>query len=407
MIIEDFQTVGLDGSVCENDDPNTDSPLGHNFYWFWRNIGRSGKIGPERGKWGLGKTVFPASSVINTFWGLTNRYDDNKNYLMGLSVLKTHHLQSEPTVKRYPYGYYGIFEKEDEYFATPIEDKNFIENFRKSFNLKRSEYTSSGLSVVVPFPRKDINSKAIIRSVLRQYFHPIISGKLIVEVVDEDNNIGKKIDNKTIFELLREIDFPQEYCISSTQLNKLFDLCSWSLQRTVENFIKLNEPPIDGSIMWRKDWFIEAIYKILESKIEEFDDGKRIAFKVPVKINNEDTKPLICWFDVFLEKDELLNEADSHFVRDGITITGVRKPKNKFVRAIVVIEDENLVKLLGDAENPAHTEWQKNSSHFRDKYIDGDKVISFIEKSIDNLCSLIIRKREDVDRYSLNDIFYV
>ncbi|MFA4851788.1 MAG: hypothetical protein WC599_04655, partial [Bacteroidales bacterium] len=267
LVIEDFQTVGLDGSITENDDPKTDSPLGHNFYWFWRNVGRSGKKGSERGKWGLGKTVFSASSTINTFFGLTNRYDDNKNFLMGLSVLKTHHLQSVPTVKRYPYGYFGIFENEnDEYFSVPTEDENIIEEFRKTFNLNRFKRTSSGLSVVIPFPRKEINSKAIIQSVLRQYFHPIISGNLIVEVVDYDNRIDKQINNKTIFELLREINFPPEYCISSAQLTKLFNLCLWSIERVPCDFIKLNEPPLHNAIIWRKDWFItEIINKILES----------------------------------------------------------------------------------------------------------------------------------------------
>src|SRR5688572_33501 len=42
LVIEDFHTTGLDGSVIENDDPKDKSPLGHNFYWFWRNVGRTG-----------------------------------------------------------------------------------------------------------------------------------------------------------------------------------------------------------------------------------------------------------------------------------------------------------------------------------------------------------------------------
>lgn len=189
LVIEDFHTVGLDGSVIENDDPNTDSSLGHNFYWFWRNVGRSGKKGSERGKWGLGKTVFPASSVINTFFALTKRWDDNETFLMGLSVLKTHHLKQEPSVKRYPYGYFGIFRNNDEYFATPTNDEQLLKEFRQTFNLKRDNNTTSGLSVIIPFPRKEITSDSIIRSVLKQYFYPIISGNLIIEVVDDDNRV--------------------------------------------------------------------------------------------------------------------------------------------------------------------------------------------------------------------------
>jgi hypothetical protein len=182
----------------------------------------------------------------------------------------------------------------------------------------------------------------------------------------------------------------------------------WSIKLNQTDFIKLNEPPKNKSPMWRKDWFVDdASDKILKTKSDEFDEGKRIAFEIPVKIHEENASPKICWFRVFLEKDELLTEADSHFVRDGITITGIKKPKNKFVRAIVVIEDKALVKLLGNAENPAHTEWQKDSSHFRGKYIEGDKVISFIEKSIDNLCSLLIKPTEGIDKDLMKDIFFI
>lgn len=402
LVIEDFQTVGLDGSITENDDPKTDSPLGHNFYWFWRNIGRSGKRGSERGKWGLGKTVFPASSTINTFFALTNRWDDKKNYLMGLSVLKTHHLRAEPTVKRYPYGYFGVFESIDECFATPTDDEKLLKEFRQTFNLKRNEYTGSGLSVVIPFPRKEITSEAIIKSSLKQYFYPIISGNLIVEVVDDDNRINKQINKNTIFELLEEMKLTADY-------SKLFKLCLWSLQLPEQDYITLKKPPVENPSRWQMDWFLnDEIRNLINTKMGLFEEGKAVAFKVPVRIKEIDGVPQICYFKVFMGKDELLREADAHFVRDGITITGQgKKVGNKFVRAIVVIEDEDLVKLLGLAENPAHTEWQKNSSHFRGKYEEGDKVIAFIELTVDKLCGLLIKPAEGIDREMMKDIFYI
>ncbi len=404
LVIEDFNTTGLDGSVTENDDPQKDSPLGHNFYWFWRNVGRSGKRGSERGKWGLGKTVFPASSSINTFFALTKRYDDQEKYLMGLSVLKTHHLADEPNTKRYPYGYFGNYENTDKFFVTPTNDKAIIDDFERLFNLKRVEDASSGLSVVIPFPQEEISSKSIIRSVLRQYFHPIINKKLTVEVVDQDNAIDIQITDKTIFTLLKEIEFPSEYEVSPEQLSKLFDLCAWSINQSESEMIRLNPPPLTNSIMWRRDWFVtKEVDEILKMKSNDFDEGKKVSFLIPVKLQKINSEPQICWFKLFLEKDEQLNEADSHFVRNGITITGVKKPKNKFVRALVVIEDEALVTLLGDAENPAHTEWQKDSSHFRGKYEDGDKVISFVEKSIDNICSLLSKPTEGIDRDIMKD----
>jgi hypothetical protein len=403
LVIEDYRTYGLDGSVTESDIPQESTPIGHNFFWFWRNVGRTGKTNFELGKWGLGKTVFPASSVINTFWGLTNRFDDNKNYLMGLSVLKTHHINNEKEIKRYPYGYFGKFnDPEYDFFATPTDDESTIEAFRETFNIKREKDKDPGLSVVIPFPRKEITSEAIIKSVLKQYFYPIISGNLIVEVVDDDNRINKQINTNTIFELLEEMKLTADY-------SKLFKLCLWSLQLPEQDYITLKRPPLENASRWQMDWFFnDEIRNQITTKMELFEEGKAVEFKVPVRIKEIDGIPQICYFKVFMEKDELLREADAHFVRDGITITGQgKKVGNKFVRAIVVIEDKDLVKLLGLAENPAHTEWQKNSSHFRGKYEDGDKVINFIELTVDKLCGFLLKPAEGIDREMMRDVFYI
>jgi hypothetical protein len=409
IAIEDFGTVGLDGSTIENDDPLDRAPLGHNFYWFWRNIGRTGKKTTERGSWGVGKTVFPASSLINTFFGITSRYDDSKKYLMGLSVLKTHHLNSDPKTKRYPYGYFGQFlDKRDEYFVTPIDDESYIEEFNSTFFLNRSNNSSSGLSIVIPFPRKEITSAAILTSILQQYFHPIIKGTLIVEIKDCDNNINIIVDKTSIYTIADNESLIKAY-ETRNKLKKIFNLCKWSIEDVEENIIQLTKPPIEGKIQWRKEWFIdENISKKIEKIVrEKFENGDKISFRVPIKLQKYNEKPLICQFDVFMEKDENLVEADSYFIRNGITITGVKKPKNKFIRAIVNIEENELVKLLGDAENPAHTEWQYGSSHFRGKYNEGREVISFIERSIDNLSLLLIKQAEGIDRDLLKDIFYL
>src|SRR6185369_13258531 len=103
----------------------------------------------------------------------------------------------------------------------------------------------------------------------------IISGKLSVEVVDDDNNINKQIDRNTIFALLDEIEFPEEYHISQMQLKKLFDLCQWSLEQKNNTLIILNKPSPANAIMWRKDWLVtEATEQIIKTKIDPFDEGK-------------------------------------------------------------------------------------------------------------------------------------
>jgi hypothetical protein len=92
LLIEDFDTKGLQGVV----DQDKDIPGQKNdFYYFWRNVGRSGKQEKDRGRWGLGKNVFPASSQINSFFGLTVREDMPSALLMGQSVLKIHEINGK------------------------------------------------------------------------------------------------------------------------------------------------------------------------------------------------------------------------------------------------------------------------------------------------------------------------
>ena len=70
LAVEDSGTRGLTGDPGE--DPELDESRGarNDFYYFWRNVGRSGKGELDRGRWGLGKAVFSVSSRIHTMFGL-------------------------------------------------------------------------------------------------------------------------------------------------------------------------------------------------------------------------------------------------------------------------------------------------------------------------------------------------
>ncbi|MDZ7685367.1 MAG: hypothetical protein U5O39_10535 [Gammaproteobacteria bacterium] len=56
LVIEDFGTKGLTGSVSEKDSDN--------FSDFWRRHGKSHKTGKSQGRWGLGKLVYSTSSQL-------------------------------------------------------------------------------------------------------------------------------------------------------------------------------------------------------------------------------------------------------------------------------------------------------------------------------------------------------
>jgi hypothetical protein len=410
LLIEDYNTFGLEGDPLEHEDPPDNSDQKHNFFWFWRNVGRSMKSQDARGRWGLGKAVYPKSSNINTYFGLTVRKSDEATLLMGECILKIHKIDDE-NVNSYPYGYFGEFkDKESKDFVSPLDDKKNVNQFISDFRLNRIEkgFYLMGLSLVIPFPNEEITRSELIKATVLQYFYPVIQDQLIVSVEDEDTKEPIVIDSSNIDNVVNEIIFSEDDTISVAQLRKLFDFERWILSVTEEEYITLLEPELKGAPYWSLDRYLDdKLKEKLKYKIEQFEKGGRVAFKVPVKVQPEGKEPKMTWFMVYLEKDEELKEPDCHFIRDGITIVGVKPMKRKDVRALVIIEDRLLSKLLGDAENPAHTEWSKESPNFIGKYVQGEKVISFVIHSLDKLHGWLMKPAEGLDKDILDDIFFI
>ncbi len=103
---------------------------------------------------------------------------------------------------------------------------------------------------------------------------------------------------------------------------------------------------------------------------DKFDVMKELLSKYHLSIIRK-WDPKTCWFNAFLEKDTSLTKPENLFVRDGITISGITSLDKGLVRGVVIIHDTNLARMLGDSENPAHTEWQADSRNFKGKYVDG------------------------------------
>jgi hypothetical protein len=411
LVVEDYYTTGLEGNPLLDDDPeNSDSK--ENFYWFWRNIARSNKGADDIGRWGVGKTVFPASSEINSFFGVTVRQSDDKKLLMGHSVLKYHQVTGDANWYC-PYGYFAKFDKDKPYFAKPFneeEDSELINSFEQKFNLERTSKEDNGnyygLSVVIPFPRKEVTKTGIIKAVIQHYFYPIIEGKLIVEVgSDNDNNI--EINKETIIKVLDLIEF-DEYSYEKRSLSKLFHLTKNSITFKEDNYIKFLSPPEENTSKWKDTWLRdENINNLLLNSIDKFENGEIIAFKIPLRIQEIHKEAKVYWYKAFIQYDGYIKETESYFIRDGITITGNKTIRNKSIRVLIILEDKNLAMMFGDSENPAHTEFQKDSPHLVNKYLNGAECISFMINTVSNLYKMLLRPPEGTDDEILKDIFYI
>ncbi|HXA19297.1 MAG TPA: hypothetical protein VN380_20065 [Thermoanaerobaculia bacterium] len=386
LLIEDSGTRGLTG------DPRADPELDHpgeerknDFYYFWRNVGRSSKGDVDRGRWGLGKAVFTVASRNRTIFGITRRFDDNRALLLGQSVLKTHVLDGQ---RIYPYGFFARFEKRNGQ-PLPIEDPILLERFADDFGVNRVE---PGLSIVVPYFRdNELSPERVTDSVVRQYFYPILRGDLVVDVGDEARI--QRIDAETI----------ETLSINNDNAARLCALTRWSLAQNDDARIVL--PERDAAAPRWDESILDAA--TLASLRERFSSGERIAFRVPILVKRKRVRAASSWFDVYLEHDDALRKGEHRFIRRGITIPDVRVSTEKAARALIVIDDHPLSTFLGDAENPAHTDWSERADKVRTLYDHGPSTLRFVKNSASFLASLLSRAAAGRVRDYLADLFSI
>ncbi len=390
LAVEDFGTRGLQGDPGQSEDEriDADNATRNDFFYFWRNIGRSRKHTTDLGRWGLGKTVFQAASRVNAFFGLTVRADDGRRMLLGQSVLKIHKLDG---ARYYPYGYFGRFDGD---FAVPSEAPGELDRFSSDFSLARGP-NDPGLSVLVPYPDNEITAQAITASVVHHYFLPIIAGQLLVEVTDgrtETTLTADSIDEYV--ELAEGLDSPG-----------LLTLARWGSQLPADRHVELAQQPRGSAPSWKNEPLAGDDLAVLRAR---FEGGNPVALRVPLWVKPTGEQPVQSWFDLYLERDDDSDaRTEQHFVRDGITIAGVRSPVPKGIRSLLIVRDAALSRLLGDSENPAHTEWQERSPKFKDRYTHGPFTLRYVKNAPREVVRLLTQPAKGRDERLLTRLFSI
>lgn len=394
LAIEDFGTRGLTGDPLQEEDHETAREEKNNFYYFWRNVGRSAKEEKDLGRWGLGKTVFPATSLINSFFGITCRAGDGRRLLMGQSVLTVHKIGSE---RRYPYGYFARYEDQDT-FAIPIEADALLDDFCGSFGLERDH--KPGLSVVIPEPDPELKPADVIRSAIVQYFYPIIAGELIVDVQTGEHAVH--LDSSTIDRITAELGPSMRF--NPETLRNLYELARWAQALPSGERIELVPTGAGNAATWSEALFPSGSLELLQRRWER---GERIAVRAWLPVQKRSTPARETAFDLYLQRDDSLSHSEEHYVRQGITIPGIKLVRERTVRGLLVVEDPLLSSLLGDSENPAHTDWQARRPIIKQRYERGASSIGFVRGALREVVRLLSRPPESRDENLLRDIFYV
>ncbi|MEO8358019.1 MAG: hypothetical protein ABI621_19105, partial [Chloroflexota bacterium] len=294
LVFEDFGTTGLQGNVEQAfDNPDTKN----SFFYFFRAEGRSGKSEQDRGRWGVGKYVFPRASRISTLFALTVRADDKKRFLMGRSILKSRWVNNEYYS---PDGYLGIKDGNDKPIL-PVSENEVLDRFCSDFNLRRNG--ESGLSIVVPYTENDITVDNIHKAVMEDYFYPILKGDLTVTIESGENVI--EINSATLKSL--------SLAMGLDNFSSIVQLAEWSLNQENGHY-ELN--PCNGKRpVWSNDLIPADILPKIRSR---FDNGEFLSVKAMLNIRQKDDTEIPSHFMIYLKQGK--NDGRPLFIREGIII---------------------------------------------------------------------------------------
>ena len=393
LVCEDFGTRGLEGDPKLKGTPPKNER--QDFFWFWRNIARSGKADDDLGRWGLGKTVYRAASKIGCMLGLTARESDKRKIVMGQAVIKIHKYGNDEFK---PGGFWCNDLEKDSDVPLPIELPEEVARFQQEWKLSRTD--EPGLSVVVPYVVK-LTGKSIFQVVSANFFALILLKKLVVEIKAPDVGFIE-LTNETIENKCQEI------CWDGTKSQKRH--VSPPI-KFAQNCLAISEKAI-ASKTWGKGSNLSTeklTFAPHEEEMfqEEFRQGHLVAAKIHIYLPKKDKQHVEDYFYVFLQKDDQ-KSPDSYYIREGMTITKINstRARNNQTRGIVYIGDGPLASLLGDTEGPAHEDWQDSADRPEKIWQRGWKSrVKFVKKIVDEFYGIVSPPIKEADPTVLIDYF--
>ena len=401
LTVEDYGTTGLQGDIRANDI----RAQGNDFWGFFRSIGISPKGEDAGGSWGLGKWVFPDASKLNSFLGVTRRVGEPRFLLMGQAMLKLHELGGH---KFPPVGFFsaGSSEEDKDWLPMPVESNGlpsdsgriarsnsncFVRDAMSDFGLRPDG--EAGTSVVIPHPMDELTDPAnLAYAVIRQYFHPIIAGDLVVEITSPSEP-RRTIDASTIADEARRTgnratDDPEQ---RAEALVRVIALAKWGLQQTGGLIVadgRRTKPAIAADKV-----------EVLRGR---YQDGERLAFRVSCRVRGKPNT-----FRVFLERDDNLTVGHDYYVRGHLHIPRMDYLTRHRARALVVVDNtSDLGHLLRDSEGPSHEKWRADAPRLKEKgWPAAAARVREVQHAAARILDALAEKPAEIQRDALSDLF--
>jgi len=306
---------------------------------------------------------------------------------MGQAVL-THHRLPRDGKDYDSHGFFAV-RKPDQRIQLPETQAGFMERFCTACGLARR--SEPGLSIVIPFVDDNMRAQKIIEFILRNYFFPVLTGRLTADVC------GTRIDAQSFSAVAASAGGEQ---FSAGELASFI-----SEMNQARRGGQVAELPATWTSGLASTMPVERIELLRDAYARQ---GQLVSARAPLLLKRKDGTEVPSHVDLFLKRSGQTPGAVL-FVRDSIILPAeaLRYFRSRNCFAALVADDEGVAAFLGDAENPAHTSWSATAEKVTAGWRNAQARLSEIRGCLQQLHDLLGSAIDDVDLNALIDSFSV
>jgi hypothetical protein len=141
---------------------------------------------------------------------------------------------------------------------------------------------------------------------------------------------------------------------------------------------------------------------------QHYKAGRLLAVRAPLQIKPRGDIAATTYIDLFLRNATPGERVQTLVVRGSITVpTEGKKINLPDSHAALVATDELISKLLGDAENPAHTQWNERAEKLRFGWEGGGSALRRVRAALPELYAMVAERIERDDPLALLEFFSI
>lgn len=383
MLLVEDASGGLDGHVTATDN-DTKSALGR--YLFEKGTGIHGKDGRSGGRFGLGSTVGTFISEVRAMYVHSMRRGGSTVASARLSQ-PTHTLDGLEYSGDARLGHIG-----DDGEWRGILYGEVADRLAAACGMSRPD-GQPGLSCAIPYPSAQFDFESIFTgAVIYQYFQ-IGMNFIRIEIVDEVANRYVMLDRDSLREFFESEAFAD---LKSSHSKKTQDLME--MARTGFGFVT----GIDSALAPVKIANGEKLASTPEMR-KTLASGKVLHVSRALSAEHKRNGAIHGEINVFIRKMPVESQGVCIKVRDGIAVTS--KAVSRGMATLTIARDDDIANLIGDGENPSHSEWSSAQARKRGWTISAVPVFSAFANTASEIVSSLAGHEEESDRFSLAAFF--